>query len=409
VRRISRRQFLRGATAAGVGLAASWATFPRDAKALLCPCDTWNCGMFRLGGISFDGRTITAYGHVYGRGEMDTPVRVKVSQSSTGAVVEGNTIITGTLPPTGETLLEWSTDLTIDGPATFQDGAAYAECWLNPDTPEEYPWGDDLELVPFGDTAAFRQTWLRTDKPVYTREASRTWLWGPEAFTAAIPEEYAESPGGIRTVQYYDKSRMEITHPAGDPSSIWYVTNGLLVTELITGRQQVGDAAFIELSPAQVNVAGDTNDVDGPTYATFGALLDAAPLAPGTAIRQRLDRAGNVSDDPALEAENVIAAVVDDVTNHAVAAPFWAFMNAAGTIWENGAYRTANLFANPYYATGRPISEPYWADVKVGGTVKLVLVQCFERRCLTYTSGNPEGWQVEAGNVGRHYHSWRYQ
>ncbi len=35
-------------------------------------------------------------------------------------------------------------------------------------------------------------------------------------------------------------------------------------------------------------------------------------------------------------------------------------------------------------------------------------MQCFQRRCLTYTPGNDEGWQVEAGNVGRHYYTWRY-
>ncbi len=38
-----------------------------------------------------------------------------------------------------------------------------------------------------------------------------------------------------------------------------------------------------------------------------------------------------------------------------------------------------------------------------------VLMQCFQRRCLTYTPGNAEGWQVEAGNVGRHYYEWRYE
>ena len=27
---------------------------------------------------------------------------------------------------------------------------------------------------------------------------------------------------------------------------------------------------------------------------------------------------------------------------------------------------------------------------------------------LTYTPGNPPGWEVEAGNVGSHYHQWRY-
>jgi hypothetical protein len=46
--------------------------------------------------------------------------------------------------------------------------------------------------------------------------------------------------------------------------------------------------------------------------------------------------------------------------------------------------------------------------VQVAGTPTDVLLQCFERRCLTYTPGNPDGWQVEAGNVGRHYYEWRY-
>jgi hypothetical protein len=35
-------------------------------------------------------------------------------------------------------------------------------------------------------------------------------------------------------------------------------------------------------------------------------------------------------------------------------------------------------------------------------------MQCFERRCLTYTPGNDPAWQVEAGNVGQHYYAWRY-
>ncbi len=38
-----------------------------------------------------------------------------------------------------------------------------------------------------------------------------------------------------------------------------------------------------------------------------------------------------------------------------------------------------------------------------------MLLQCFERRCLTYTPGNEPGWQVEAGNVGQHYYAWRYE
>ena len=45
----------------------------------------------------------------------------------------------------------------------------------------------------------------------------------------------------------------------------------------------------------------------------------------------------------------------------------------------------------------------------VGGVEHDVLIQCFERRCLTYTPDNVTEWQVEMGNVGQHYYRWRYQ
>jgi hypothetical protein len=41
--------------------------------------------------------------------------------------------------------------------------------------------------------------------------------------------------------------------------------------------------------------------------------------------------------------------------------------------------------------------------------VQDVLIQCFERRCLTYTPGNTPEWRVEQGNVGLHYFRWRYE
>ncbi len=123
----------------------------------------------------------------------------------------------------------------------------------------------------------FQRSWARTDQPVASGQANRTWMWGPDGFTGEVQEPYSESPGGQRTVQYFDKARMEISQPgSGDPNSIWYVTNGLLVVELITGRMQVGDTSFNQGQPATVNVAGDADDSTGPTYATFKAVLNAA-------------------------------------------------------------------------------------------------------------------------------------
>jgi uncharacterized protein YkwD len=60
------------------------------------------------------------------------------------------------------------------------------------------------------------------------------------------------------------------------------------------------------------------------------------------------------------------------------------------------------------FAMGLPIAEPYWARFTVGGVERDLLVQLFERRILTYNPTNESQWQVEMGNIGQHYHSWRY-
>jgi hypothetical protein len=83
-------------------------------------------------------------------------------------------------------------------------------------------------------------------------------------------------------------------------------------------------------------------------------------------------------------------------------------MNSSGLVYENGQYRSATLFENAFFATGLPLTEAYRVYVPVGGTWQWVLVHSFERRCLTYTPGNPDGWRVEAGNIGQHYYGWRY-
>jgi hypothetical protein len=256
----------------------------------------------------------------------------------------------------------------------------------------------------------FQRTWQRTDAPVADGSVARTWMWGPEANTPVMQEAYAESPGGERDVQYYDKTRMEITHPDAVDDGVWYVTNGLLVVEMMTGQEQTGDNSFTPRAPSTDNVAGDADDPTGPTYATFASLRSAAALPDGATITQRVARDGTVTDDPSLAAQGVTVGQHVQVPgiDHQIAAPFWDFMTSSGLVDENGQRVTDSLFPNPFYATGYPETEPYWATVKVAGTYRLVLMQCFERRCLTYTPGNPAGFVVEAGNVGQHYHHWRY-
>jgi hypothetical protein len=155
-------------------------------------------------------------------------------------------------------------------------------------------------------------------------------------------------------------------------------------------------------------VAGDADDPSAPTYATFASLVHLPPLPDGALVVQRLQRDGTIIERPELGAFGVIAAYYVPETRHRVASPFWDFMNSAGLVYDDGLHRLAPLFHDPFYATGLPISEAYWTTVNVGGVRRSVLIQCFERRCLTYTPDNPEGWKVEAANVGRHYFRWRY-
>ena len=258
-------------------------------------------------------------------------------------------------------------------------------------------------VVASGDS--FIETWNRTDLPVANGAVSRTWIWGDQ-LTAVVTEDYAEAPGGIRQVQYFDKSRMEINDPDGDRESPWYVTNGLLVVELITGRMQVGDDDFNDFPPSEANVAGDQDIGSTVEYHYLARYLDAPARTEGELIVESIGSLGALHRDDRLAELGATAGYYDPVTRHTIATPFWEFMTSVGTVWDGSGYTTAPLFEHPYFATGHPITEAYWTNTTVAGTHRTVLFQCFERRCLTYTPDNPPGWQVEAGNVGQHYLEW---
>jgi len=208
---------------------------------------------------------------------------------------------------------------------------------------------------------------------------------------------------------------MEIAYSGFDDSI--YVTNGLLVVELIDGRIQLGDDTFDEApEPADVNIAGDPGE--RPTYADIErwALQDEVARSAGTLITHRIDDDGVVSSDMSLAAHGVTAWEYVPETDHTVASPFWLFMTSTGIVYQDGQYVTAPLFVIgyaeaepfPYWGTGYPITEAYWSTIVVGGIERDILWQCFERRCLTYNPANEPTWQVEAGNVGQHYYTWRY-
>ena len=83
--------------------------------------------------------------------------------------------------------------------------------------------------------STFQHTWERTDAPVAAGKVVRSWYWGP-APGKSMEEAYAGSASGKRLVQYFDKARMEINNPNGDRTSEWFVTTGLLVTEMVRGQ-----------------------------------------------------------------------------------------------------------------------------------------------------------------------------
>ena len=259
------------------------------------------------------------------------------------------------------------------------------------------------------DQEPFHQRWMHTDLPVAEGLADRTWVWGPGPISAGMDEIYAEAPGGARRVQYFDKSRMEITYPDANVGDLWYVTNGLLVVEMVTGQMQVGDNTFEEHEPADELVAGDqVADSESPSYATVAGLMDEPAREVGDLIIERASPDGVIFEDEVFVNAGVTGAYLAPETGHVVASVFWDFMNSTGLVADDGMAYEGALFPNAFYATGLPITEAYWTTIPVSGVLSDVLFQCFERRCLTYTPGNEPGWQVEAGNVGQHYYAWRY-
>ncbi len=263
--------------------------------------------------------------------------------------------------------------------------------------------------------AAFTRVWTRTDSLVANGSAARSWLWGPAPNSAGLMELYAGSPGGQRLVQYFDKSRMELNDPAADPNGAFFVTNGLLVEELVSGRMQVGDSAFTTRTASGANVAGDGGDTQAPTYASFAGVANTV-LGNHTAADRTGQRATATLARSGATAEDATKGNYDGVdfvhyeagVGHNIPRVFWDFLNQQGPVVENGQVLEGALSAPWYYASGLPISEPYWAAVLVGGARKYVLIQAYERRVLTYTPANPAAFRVEMGNVGQHYYAWRY-
>ena len=211
-------------------------------------------------------------------------------------------------------------------------------------------------------------------------------FWGPPIASAASTtmEPYG---GAQRTVQYFDKGRMEITNGT--------VTNGLLATEIIKGKIQTGDNTFQDQAPPNISIAGDASN-PAPTYATLSttaiSLLAAGQSKVGSNVTATIDStSGSVTTGTAAAAPETTISAFDDTTKHNVPKVFADYRDKAGL-----------------QTIGYAISEPFRANVKVAGKPTDVMIQVFERRVLTYTASNPDAFKVEMGNIGQHYYQWRY-
>ncbi|NTV62946.1 MAG: hypothetical protein HGA65_05345 [Oscillochloris sp.] len=258
----------------------------------------------------------------------------------------------------------------------------------------------------------FNTVWKRTDSQAV--RGGRTWYWGPSPWFD-YAEFYRQGENGLRTVQYFDKARMEINNPADRSGANQGVTNGLLVKELVSGRMQLGNDPYDAdmRVPADVPVAGNPRNANAsaPGYSAFGGVAtvdngyhDAQRL--NETVATTIDRSGNLGlrSDLALPETKIVQ--YNSVTGHNIPKVFWDFMNMQGKI-DTGQVQTGAV-VDWLFAMGLPITDPYWTQAQVGSDTKDVLVQLFERRVLTYVPSNPEGYKVEMGNVGQHYFQWRY-
>jgi hypothetical protein len=268
---------------------------------------------------------------------------------------------------------------------------------------------------------AFQKLWLTTDALVDNGAVKRSYLWGPARIND-VREFYADSPNGWRLVQYFDKTRMEINNPYADPNNQFYVSNGLVVVEMVSGNQQDGDSRFNRRSPeGVVPVAGDPaqQNPDSPTYASFRAVAsidndsnvkNRAPQAIGSRATATINKQGTVGSNPALGNDpNSVVAYYENTLGHNVPKAFWDYLNQVGPkLGSDGSVINGQPVFNWISAMGFPVTEAFWTEAVVAGQRKTVLVQLFQRRVLTYTPSNPDGFKVEMGNVGLHYYQWRY-
>jgi hypothetical protein len=264
---------------------------------------------------------------------------------------------------------------------------------------------------------AFQTVWERSDGLVASTTVNRPWVWGPVP-GASLSEPFGGLPGNTHLVQYFDKGRMEINDPNANKNDPFYVTNGRLSVELISGLLQTGLNTFETRAPAAIDLASDADDPSAPTYQSFNGVA-AIPGAPnvrtatdqtGQVVRAAIDRQGVTQPWPEDHPDyGVRITHFEPVTQHNIPDVFWDYLNQQTDIIQQGEHVQGPLFFPWFSVTGYPISEAYWSYVKVAGRYTDVLIQVYERRVLTFVPHFASPFKVQMGNIGQHYHEWRYE
>jgi hypothetical protein len=228
-------------------------------------------------------------------------------------------------------------------------------------------------------------------------------FWGPLATARDGQQElYKEAPGGKRSVQYFDKARMEQSDPTAR------VTTGLLTVELKSGNLQLGNSTFEQHGPAQVNMAGDPG-AEGPTYADLSKLNERYDFDPKSPALYRFNNDHTFT--PLTREQEADYRAAFDTPNGSItydadpSGRYAQFVYIPFQDFKDGLAKAGiPIDQTPGYA----ISPIIVATVPIGGKPTTVFIQAFERRVLTYNPNNDPAFRVEFGNIGQHYYRWRY-
>jgi hypothetical protein len=234
-------------------------------------------------------------------------------------------------------------------------------------------------------TPAFQSVWQ-----TYSATAARPLdLWGSEPLNWRV-EPYFGAPDNRRTVQYFERGRMEIE------TGTARVTHGLLARELVGGRIDLGGGLFEERTPPEISIdSGSPND-QVPTYLALSRVVADPQLSvPGQRVTAWIDRSGRIE-------RTTTPAVVrygDEIEQTGIKLP-----DVTTELFQQSEFtggRWVELF-------GFPISQAVWTYYRRDDELRPSLVQVFERRILVYTPGMEPDRRFTVVNTGRHYYRWRY-